>query len=114
MKKSIYESSVSVIIVHNFDCISPESQQKLSHIPVEISGILLETTRIPPLLSLGLHALLHPTMFPYFHSDSCKSLGDYFLSLHDLKETACIFIQYVKISCNHKVSPSFTIIISYS
>ena len=46
-KKSICESSIqSIIIVRNFDCIKSESQQKLFHIPVEISGVLLETTGI--------------------------------------------------------------------
>ena len=31
-------------------------------------------------------------MIPCFHSGSSKSLGDYFLSLHDLKDRVCLFI----------------------
>ena len=59
------------------------------------------------------HSLLHPIMIPCFHSGSPKSLGNYFLSLHDLKERVRVYL-YVKMSCNHKISDSFTIIISYN
>ena len=69
------------------------------------------STGILPLFSLGLHALLHPIMIPCFNSGRPKSLGDYFLLLHDLKEKVSLFMS--KISCNHRVIHSFTIIISF-
>ena len=47
IKKSIYESSLSIITVHNFDCIKSRIPAEVVSCSSEISGILLETTRIP-------------------------------------------------------------------
>ena len=50
VEKSIYEFFLSIIkkiIAVTLIALSPEFQKKLSNIPVDISGILLETNRIP-------------------------------------------------------------------
>ena len=68
-----------------------ESQRKPDGNPIKIlvenTGIYCGgiPTGILPLVSLWLHALLHPIMVPCFHSGSPKNLGDYFSSLYDFK-----------------------------